>query len=151
MTSDSGWGMRLSKQTSEEGSENFVTHALCSAAAVSYNSSRSRASEWEKIGRLLLDAAYEATFFAAVESLQRHGGEKKGDENNGSHKLFLTFLGGGVFGNASLWIRDAIRASVVKFRGVPLEVFLVVYGDIGGDMRRFEAEMRRIIKEGPGE
>lgn len=129
----------------------FVTHALCSAAAVAYNSGTSRASEWEMVSRLLLEAAYEATFYAALEAYQRHGGGDGGGVAPGCGKLYLTFLGGGVFGNASRWIHDAIRKSVAKFRGAPLEVFMVVYGDtVPSDMRRFEAEMRGEICRGGG-
>lgn len=75
-------------------------------------------SIWENFARLILEAAYEATFYAAVKNL----------EKGGSPRLFLTLVGGGVFGNEVSWILDAIRISVEKFRNVPLDVRIVSYG-----------------------
>ena len=50
------------------------------------------------------------SFYAALENMQRHKGAK------GSNKLFLTFVGGGVFGNEIEWIYEAIDMALEKFK-----------------------------------
>ena len=63
------------------------------------------------------DAAYEATFHAAL--LNR--------EKTGSSQLFLTLLGGGAFGNRMEWIIDAIRRTVELAKGSGLEFKIISY------------------------
>jgi len=46
----------------------------------------------------------------------------------GSRRVFLTAIGGGVFGNDMRWVRDAMKAAFDKFQGYGLEVTLVSYG-----------------------
>ena len=54
-----------------------------------------------------------------------------------SPKLFLTLVGGGVFGNETCWILDAINISLEKFREVPLEVQVVSYGSLNSQVGAF--------------
>lgn len=54
-----------------------------------------------------------------------------------SPKLFLTLVGGGVFGNETCWILDAINISLEKFREVPLEVKVVSYGRLNSEVGPF--------------
>lgn len=93
-----------------------VTQTYCSAMPVSYCSAP--AELWSDFAMLVLEAAYEATFCAALINA----------EKTGNKKLFLTLLGGGVFGNREEWIFSAIRRAVTKFRDVDLDVALVSYG-----------------------
>ncbi len=93
-------------------SGNVVTQVYVSAVSVSY--SGLAASLWEPFARFVLEAAYEATLHVALRHATR-----------GRVKVFLTSVGGGVFGNDVRWIADAIRAALVKFRGAPLDVVLV--------------------------
>jgi hypothetical protein len=82
--------------------------ALCSqafASACSVGYSRHPAALWEPLGRLVLRAAYEATFYAYV--VHRCRLERRQEEPAGP--LFLTKLGGGVFANPRSWIRDAMK------------------------------------------
>merc|ERR1711990_1352102 len=65
---------------------------------------------------------YEATLYTAVENIMRHPAMP------GARKVFLTALGGGVFGNEMHWIKDAISKACQKFQSVELEVILVSYG-----------------------
>lgn len=74
-----------------EGPQQLVTQAYCSAISVSY--SRCGCDAWEAFARLVLDSAYESTMYAAVENFMRN------PDKPGSRKVFLTALGGGVFGN----------------------------------------------------
>merc|ERR1712226_882173 len=109
----SGWGKRLLQREDQ-----VVTHALCSAAAVGY----SRAHGWDRLASDILEAAYEATVLTAFENSLRHPREP------GAKKLFLTLVGGGVFGNRSLWIRRAIVKACEKYAKADLQVVVVSYG-----------------------
>jgi len=97
----------------------MVTQAYCSAISVSY--SRASSSLWEPFARIILEASFEACFYAAVEAALRR------PDWPGSRKLYLTALGGGVFGNDLKWIADAIDAAMVKFENIPLEVYVVSF------------------------
>ena len=93
-----------------------VSQIYCSALPVAY--SNVRFIYWEAFARLVLEATYEATFYAALLNL----------EKTGNNKLFLTLVGGGAFGNEENWILDAIEKSILKFQNVPLDVCFVSYG-----------------------
>ncbi len=72
----------------------------------------------------MLKASYEATLWAAVINAERHGWKA------GSNKVFLTFLGGGVFGNNHDWIAEAMDEACDEVKDYALEVCLVVRGDV---------------------
>jgi len=99
--------------------EQLVTQAYCSAVSVSY--SRCQAKNWEIFARLILDALYEATLYVAVENALRHL------DAPGARKVFLTAVGGGVFGNDMEWVHDAILRAIRLFEPVGLEVYLVSF------------------------
>ncbi len=67
---------------------------------------------------LVLEAAYEATMWAAMLNAKR----------GASNVLFLTLLGGGAFGNHTGWIYAAIRRALELMRPFGLDVRLVSYG-----------------------
>jgi hypothetical protein len=92
-----------------------VSQAFCSALPVAY-SEVSRA-HWQPFASLVLEAAYEATMWAAVVNAKR--GE--------SNVVFLTLLGGGAFGNDSDWIHAAIRRALTIMRPFGLDVRFVSY------------------------
>lgn len=100
--------------------EQLVTQAYCSACSVSYSRCSSRS--WEAFARLVLESLYESTLHIAVQNAVRNR------ESPGSRKVFLTAVGGGVFGNEMEWVRDAIQRALEKFRDFGLEVYLVSYG-----------------------
>jgi len=93
----------------------YVSQAFCSALPVSYGV---RSPDWEGFARLVLEAAYEATFHAAV--LNAAAG--------GSNRVFLTLLGGGAFGNRGPWIYDALERAMHMFAACDLDIRLVSYG-----------------------
>lgn len=95
-----------------------VTQAFCSALPVAY--SGIAAPHWEPFARLVLEAAYEATLWAAVDNAAR----------GGSPTVYLTLLGGGAFGNDPAWIHDAIRRALRAVRGHALDVRIVSYRDV---------------------
>lgn len=100
--------------------EQLVTQAYCSAISVSYSAGDT--DSWEAFARLILEALYEATLYVAVDNAQRHPRE------HGARKVFLTAVGGGVFGNEMNWIQEAMSKAFVKFKKVGLDVVLVSYG-----------------------
>ena len=69
-----------------------MTHALCSAVALNYNPGAC-AEEWAPLASLILEAAYEATLYVALEASRRHS------DSPGAKVVLLTLVGGGVFGN----------------------------------------------------
>lgn len=93
-----------------------VSQAYCSALPVAY--SHVPSIFWRDFAYLILEATYEATFFAALKNY----------ETNGNNKLFLTLVGGGAFGNEMSWIVGAIQQALHKFKSTPLEVKIVSYG-----------------------
>jgi hypothetical protein len=94
----------------------LVSQAFCSALPVAY--SRVHSSFWEPFAQLILDAAYEATMWAAVQNAQRRS----------SNIVLLTFLGGSAFGNEDPWIHGAIRRALEMMSEFDLDVRLVSYG-----------------------
>ena len=68
---------------------------------------------WEPFATLVLEAAYEGTLLAAAAD------KAKG---KGTGRVWLTFIGGGVFGNESSWIKSAIEKSLARTKNLGLEV-----------------------------
>jgi hypothetical protein len=94
----------------------FVSQAFCSALPVAYSGVEAR--HWEPFATFILEAAYEATMWAAVENAERAG----------SKVVFLTLLGGGAFGNNENWIYAAIQRAIGITASFDLDVRLVSYG-----------------------
>ncbi len=94
-----------------------VSQVFCSALPVAYGNARVPTAHWEAFGKLILEAAYEATLWAGVLNAQR----------TGSNIVLLTRLGGGVFGNDAAWIDSAIRRALSCVSNVGLDVRLVSF------------------------
>ena len=107
------WDVEVTDHPEVLGSS--VSQAFCSAIPVSY--SKVSARLWHPFARLVLEAAYEATFLAAVRNAAR----------GVSNRLYLTRLGGGAFGNPDDWIDSAIHRALELFADCSLEVLLVQY------------------------
>lgn len=97
------------------GSPAFVSQAFCSALPVAYGDVPS--SYWAPFAKLVLEAAYEATMWAAALNAQR----------GMSNVVLLTSLGGGAFGNNKDWIDAAMRHGLKKVSKLDLDVRLVSY------------------------
>ncbi|WP_043458893.1 hypothetical protein [Azohydromonas australica] len=91
----------------------LVSQAYCSAMPVAYG--RPPAHAWEPLGRLVLEAAYEATLLAGVLNARR----------GASRRVLLTRLGGGAFGNEAAWIDAAIEGALRCVAGQQLDVVVV--------------------------
>ena len=107
-----------------------VSQALCSALPVAY--SRVPPPSWELFASLVLEAAYEATMWAAVLNAQR----------GASNVVFLTLLGGGAFGNPGSWIHAAIRRALGLMKTFDLDVKLVSYGTPSKEILAISEEFR---------
>jgi hypothetical protein len=108
----------------------LVSQAFCSALPVAY--SRVPSALWEKFALLVLEAAYEATMWAAVLNAQRAV----------SNVVFLTMLGGGAFGNRGRWIGAAMRRALGLVTTFDLDVRLVSYGTPSQELLAIAKEFR---------
>ncbi len=103
-------------------SQIIVSQVYAAAPAITYSPVSDKAA-WAPLAQLLLDAQYEATVRAAFENHKRHPGLAN------SNLLYLTAIGGGVFGNDLQWIvsaiRRAVQISVDEHLG--LEIVLALY------------------------
>ena len=93
-----------------------VSQAYCSALPVAYSGHSPQL--WQRFAQLVLEASYEATICAAILNYAK----------TGNNKLFLTLVGGGVFGNDEDWIIAAIRRALDRYKHVGLDVIVVSYG-----------------------
>lgn len=109
--------------TAGESQGQLLSQAFCSAMPVAY--SPVREASWESFARLVLEAAYEATLWAAVLNAQR--GQSK--------DVYLTMLGGGAFGNRPEWILQAMERALEQVAEHDLSVILVSYGHISPAFR----------------
>jgi len=101
--------------TEAAGDPPLVSQAFCSALPVAYSSVSSR--HWQPFATLVLEAAYEATLWAAVKNAQR----------GASNIVLLTSVGGGAFGNNDIWIEKAILRALQLVSNIDLDVRLVSY------------------------
>jgi hypothetical protein len=101
--------------TAEEVHRPVVSQIFCSALPVSYT--EVAPIHWRAFASLVLESAYEATIWAALES--HHRGQ--------SSIVLLTSLGGGAFGNSEEWIVGAMRRALQLAAGFNLDVRIVSY------------------------
>ncbi len=118
-------GIQKDTEVTISASKQVVSQVYCSALPISYSSLPKNL--WENFARLILDATYEATFYAALENY----------EETENEKLYLTLVGGGVFGNKLTWILDAIEKSILKFKNTPLDVKIVSYNTSNMEIQDF--------------
>ena len=103
-----------------------VTQTWNSALSIAY----SQQSEifWEPIARFVLKGTYEASLLVGILNTLKYK-----EMYDKSVPIFLTKVGGGVFGNKKEWIKDAILYAVEKVSkdfSVPLDIRIVHYGRI---------------------
>lgn len=108
-------GLQLDAEVTLEAAGHRVAQAYCSALPVAYGSQPT--DQWTEFAKLILDAAYEATLAAGVINADR----------TGNRVVFLTLLGGGVFGNRDSWILSAIERAFHKHSQHGLDVRIVSY------------------------
>lgn len=108
-------GIQWDTQVTLHDCRHLVTQVYGSALPVAYSIHAS--SLWEEFARLVLEASYEATLCAAILNFAK----------TGNNKVYLTLLGGGVFGNHDDWIFAAIKRALDLFNHAPLDVIIVSY------------------------
>jgi hypothetical protein len=124
-------GIQWNTQVTLNNSEHQVSQVYCSALPVAY--SHHSPALWAEFARLVLEAAYEATFCAAILNSTR----------NGNNRLFLTLLGGGAFGNNTEWIIGGIQRALKLYKHADLEVAIVSYGSSKQYVRQLENQMHK--------
>jgi hypothetical protein len=115
-----------------EGEASSVSQAFCSAVACGY--AHGTPEEWEALARVVLEATYEATLWAAALEQQ---------QKVGSGVVYLTFVGGGVFRNRPEWIQEAIGRACAKLSKYPLKVKICHFRSIDPQ----SAQMIDLVKE----
>lgn len=110
-------GLQWNADVTLPDSEHRVSQAYCSGLPVAYG--RQPTDAWTDFAKLVLDAAYEATICAGILNASQ----------TGVNTVFLTLLGGGVFGNRDEWIIAAIEQAVAKYCDHNLDVAIVSYGN----------------------
>lgn len=118
-------GVQWDTEVTLTGNRKQVTQVYASALPVGY--SEHPVDLWAPFARLILEATYEATFWIALENYRR----------TGNNKVYLTLVGGGVFGNKLEWIFSAIAKAVAKFSQEPLTVYVVSYGQSSPELQSF--------------
>ena len=108
-------GIQWNTEVTITKEKQFVSQIYCSALPVAYSDLESY--YWESFARVILEATYEATFYASLINL----------EKTKSNKVFLTLVGGGAFGNHIDWILESLVKTIEKFKNAPLEVKIVSY------------------------
>jgi len=109
-------GIQWDTQVTVTGCSHLVTQAYCSAMPVAY--ARHHESLWADFARLVLDAAYEATICTAILN----------SAASGNNRVYLTSLGGGVFGNPLAWIMASMERALTLYQDWNLDAAIVSYG-----------------------
>lgn len=128
----------------ETNAGHCVAQVYCSACPVAYdritdiyaskdpvtNKIYSKHELWAPLASMVLESTYESTLLVAAIVAYREGKRKT---------LFLTKVGGGVFGNADSWIAKSIEKACKKYRDVPVDVKVVHYGSTSGPSNRYSS------------
>jgi len=124
-------GVTFAGLWSEPSHVQRVSQAFCSTVSCGYVHGVSL-DDWEPLATLVLDAAHEATLHAAAVDLAAV---------RGSGRIWLTFVGGGVFGNDRNWIAVAIRCALTRCADLALDVRTTHY-------RLIDTALARRVDEG---
>ncbi len=119
-----GAQVTFASRFAEPDAPTFVSQAFCSALSCGYD--RSPPEAWMPLATAVLDAAYEATLLSARAGVER---------GTCSGVVWLTFLGGGAFGNAPAWIADAISRAIGRAADARLDIRIAHYRHIDTAMR----------------
>lgn len=98
----------------------LVTQIYCSAISCSY--SHINVSYWEPFACIILDSIYESTLwssllYAPVCKIL----------NSNHYKVYLTFIGGGAFGNKLSWIINSMAKSIKKFISIMINTYDILF------------------------
>ncbi len=111
-------GLMWDTQVTLDGSTHRVSQAYCSALPIAYVGFPIEL--WKPFASLVLEASYEATICAGIL--------------NEDDKIYLTLVGGGVFGNELEWICSAIKRACEKYADYDLDIKIVNYSSISDEV-----------------
>merc|ERR1712038_1453927 len=111
----------------------LVSQIFCAAPPVAYSDIGS--AYWEPFARIILEATYESTLYAALLNYKSRPG--------GSNKVFLTLVGGGVFGNEMIWIEESISKAIDKFRMTELDIIFISHSRKNRSVRKIISDFNR--------
>ncbi len=126
-------GVQWNTQVTLDDCRHTVSQAYCSALPVAYSSQP--ANLWMEFARLVLEASYEATICAAILNSTK----------TGNKTLFLTFLGGGAFGNETAWIIGAIQRTLTLYEHAAIDVAIVSYGSSKPEVQKLVSQYNRHV------
>jgi len=130
-----GWHRDVEVTRARSLQSPIVSQVLCSALPVAYVHDIP-SDLWQPLAQLVLEAAYEATLWAAVLNAQR----------GRSKTVLLTRLGGGAFGNEDEWIDAAMKRALELTKASDLLVEIVSYRDVPASMAELEAAFNRTTR-----
>jgi len=109
-------GIQWDTEVTLNNCKHTVTQAYCSALPIGYSQHSSEL--WAEFAQLILEASYEATICAGILNSIK----------SGNNSIYLTLVGGGVFGNDNNWIINAIAQALHAYKHIDLDVAIVSYG-----------------------
>ncbi len=123
-------GIQWDTEVTISDNKQRVSQIYCSALPVAY--STIPPFEWAAFARIILEATYEATLYAALINLKKYN----------SNKVFLTLVGGGAFGNKPNWILESIQKTIQKFKHTALDIKIVSYGNSNTQLQQFISQIQ---------
>lgn len=118
-------GIQWNSEVTISKHKHTVNQVYSSALPVAY--SQLDSNLFQSFAQMILDATYEATLLSAIHNLQ----------TSGNNKLYLTLVGGGVFGNQLSWIFSAIRKNILRYKDYPLDIKIVSFGSSNPNVLEF--------------
>ena len=122
-------GLQWGTQVTLDDCTHTVSQAYCSALPVAYyeycKGYPEDKKDWEEFARLILEATYEATLCAALVNARK----------TGNNTVFLTLVGGGVFGNTTAWIVKSLHRALNLYKQAALDVAIVSYREPNLDIQ----------------
>ena len=103
-------GLQWEVEVARPGGGHLVSQAFSSALPLGEYETDPRPA-WQEFAQLILEATYECVLAAAV--------------SKGIPTVFLTLVGGGVFGNDRVWIRNAISRALDSVADRALDIRIV--------------------------
>jgi len=114
-------GVHWNTETEAYGKNRGESHRVCqvftSAVPVAYVKGAFK-KDWEQLAVSVLNGAYEATLAVGAVLAAKRGRRVT---------VYLTCVGGGVFGNSHDWIISAVKRALRVWKHAPLDVRLVHY------------------------
>lgn len=123
------WSTETAAPRRKDREPHMVCQVFNSAVPVAYTKTLATSSEWRPFAQLVLNGAYEAVLLIAAI---------KAREEQRRVPVFLTCVGGGAFGNRSMWIAAALERALKLVRDEPLDVNLVFYRRLPSNSNHFQ-------------